>query len=235
MTTKLFAAQVLLFALSFTNPASGYTIIIDPGHGGDDNGAVKGNVIESRITLQVALKLASKFEKDKDTKIVLTRNKNSSVSLKDRTQSAEINDADLFISIHGNSSTDNRAKGAEFYFGASNRSVASTNSKEQKDVKTPETLETIVSSLEHNARLYQSSYLASDTFYTWKKGTVTQARAIRQAPFYVINKNTIPSILVEIGFITNRKESTDLINESTQERIAETLYSAVTNYRENKQ
>ncbi|MEY4616289.1 MAG: hypothetical protein RJB66_1249 [Pseudomonadota bacterium] len=232
MTKSFLILQIILVVSLISLRVSAYTIIIDPGHGGEDNGAIKGNVIESRITLQVALKLAAKFEQDKDTKIVLTRNRNSSISLKDRTQAAEINDADLFVSIHGNSSTDSRAKGAEFYFGASNRSNASATSKEQKDTKAPTTIENIISSLEHNARLYRSSYLASDTFHTWKKGTATQARAIRQAPFYVINKNTIPSVLVEIGFITNRKESMELIRESAQDQLAESLYQAISSYRE---
>lgn len=225
-----FRHQVTLFSLIlvsiFSPLARAYTIVIDPGHGGSDFGASQGTVIESRIALQVAQRFAAKFSEDSDVKIIMTRSKDMAVSLKDRTKSAEDNQADLFISLHGNSSTDRRARGAEFYFGSTVRPTAT--------IKNSETLQNIISNLEYNGRLYQSQYLAFDTFSSWKRSNVTQARAIKQAPFFVINKNSTPAILVEIGFITNAKESIELLKEETQNQIAENLYNAVKKFRTNK-
>lgn len=229
MVPNLKSVILCLFSVVCSIQAPAYTIIIDPGHGGNDMGATKSGVIESKITLQVALKLAAKLEKEKDTKVILTRQNNSSVSLQARTLAAEQSQADLFVSLHGNSSSDFRARGAEFYFGTSVRPQTQSNTA-------PTTaLESIVSNLQYNARLYQSQYLAFDTFNTWKKSSITQPRAIKQAPFYVVNKNSTPSILVEIGFITNHKESQELLNNETQERIAQALQEAVATYREKSQ
>lgn len=218
----------LLFAVAlvYSLPSSSFTVVIDPGHGGGDHGATEGTIIESKIALQVALKLAAKFQNDTDIKVILTREQDNAISLKQRVKVSSINKADLFISLHGNSSGDRRAKGAEFYFGGS--------SLPKEETASPEVLGTIINDIHHNARLYQSQTLAVDSYYLWKSSTLSQPRAIKQAPFYVINRNSTPSILVEFGFLTNAKESLELLKDETQELIAQNLHSAIRAFRDNK-
>ncbi len=219
----------ILISLLFTFTAyiaSAFTVVIDPGHGGGDHGATEGTIIESKIALQVALKLANKLQSDLETKVILTRQQDASISLKQRVKISASNKADLFISLHGNSSSDRRAKGAEFYFGGS--------TPPKDEIHQSEVLNSIVSDLNYNARLYQSQSFAAASFNLWKESNLSQPRAIKQAPFFVINRNSTPSILVEFGFITNAKEAIDLLKDETQDLIATNLYAAVKAYRNNK-
>lgn len=210
--------------LLLASPAHSLTLIIDPGHGGEDRGAMQGTIKESEIVLKVALKLAEYFSNDPKTQVILTRPTDSSLSLKNRVATNETYKGDLFISLHVNSSQDKRARGADFYIG---------NAPSTTDViRAPDEslVEAIVQNVKHTTRLYQSQFLASDIFNTWKDSQVTQPRSIRQGPFYVINKNKVPSLLVEFGFITNTKESLELIKEEKQTAIAKSLYRAIKNF-----
>jgi N-acetylmuramoyl-L-alanine amidase len=216
---------IAAYLTSFGINANAYTVVVDPGHGGSDRGATQGTIIESGIALNVAQKLAEKFKDSKTTKIILTRGGDLAVSLKQRTKIAELKGADLFVSLHGNSSTDRRAKGAEFYIGTSKPSHENSQS--------PTRVDRIVSELNYNARLFQSQYLATDTFRVWQTSPVSKPRAVRQAPFYVINKNSVPSILVEFGFITHAQESQELLKDETQDAIAENLRFAIEGFRKN--
>lgn len=224
-TLSLWAQVVLvLLFVHFSKPAFSFTVVIDPGHGGTDNGATKGTIIESKIALSVGLKLAAKLEQDNSFRVILTRSKDNSVTLKQRVKTSNSNDADLFVSLHGNSSTDRRAKGAEFYLGASTPPPS-------EDGSTLNSVDSIVKDLKYKALLYQSQSLAISSYETWKQSTLSIPRAIKQAPFYVINRNNVPSILVEFGFITNSQESLNLLQDETQDQIAQNLYSAVKNFK----
>jgi N-acetylmuramoyl-L-alanine amidase len=220
-----YTSQFIVFLILLVQwpNAVAFTVVVDPGHGGSDRGATQGAIMEAKIALQVALKLTAKLEATKEIKVILTRADDSSITLRQRVKSNQSNQADLFVSLHGNSSTDRRARGAEFYFGGSSTSTAKTTSRS--------TLAFIVEDLSHKARLYQSQYFAADSFYAWKESSVSQPRAIKQAPFYVISKNSTPSILIEFGFITNAKESLDLLKDDTQELIAENIVAAIQIYR----
>lgn len=219
--------KIFITLTIFLNLSSlwGFTLIIDPGHGGDDKGASQGSIYESQIALKVALKLASKFKYDIQTKVILTRKNEQTLSLKERVQYSQNEKADLYVSLHGNSSTDKRAKGAEFYFGNSNADIDIQYHSQPIDY--------IIKDLSHRGRLYQSQYLAAEVFSIWTSSPVSNPRAIKQAPFYVINKNNVPSILVEFGFITNAKESLELLKDENQNLIAQNLYQAIKEFQKN--
>lgn len=220
----------IIFFMGIGNslPAFSFTLIIDPGHGGEDRGATQGAIKESEIVLQVALKLAEHFSHDPNTKVILTRPIDASLSLKNRVAVNESYQGDLFISLHVNSSQDKRAKGADFYIGNAPQTMDVVKTSSQPLV------DAIVQNVKQTARLYQSQFLAADIFNTWKDSQVTQPRSVRQGPFYVINKNKVPSLLVEFGFITNTKESLELIKEEKQAAIAKSLYLAIKNYQNRK-
>lgn len=219
---------IFLMVLGISFSSHSFTLIIDPGHGGEDRGATQGTIKESEIVLQVALKLAEHFSHDPNTQVILTRPTDSSLSLRNRVAVNESYQGDLFISLHVNSSIDKRAKGADFYIGNAPQSLEVVKNPNQPLV------DAIVQNVKQTARLYQSQFLASDIFNTWKESQVTQPRSVRQGPFYVINKNKVPSLLVEFGFITNTKESLELIKEEKQAAIAKSLYLAIKNYQQRK-
>lgn len=220
---------IIQYILSFFHfSCLAFTIVIDPGHGGGDKGATQGILQESQIALKIGLKLANLLEKEFDTKVIMTRSEDQSVSLKNRVQTTEFHQADLFISLHGNSSFDTRAKGAEFFIANSHQNSSISYQNQPIDF--------LVSELKHKGRLYQSQQLATETYSIWKRDSDTfgaiAPRSIKQAPFFVINKNKIPSILVEFGFITNPHESRELIKDEKQSQIATHLYSAIQEYRQ---
>jgi len=212
-----------------------FTLVIDPGHGGEDHGATQGTIKESEIALKVALKLAEQCSKDPSLTVILTRPNDSSISLRNRVALNQSYNGNLFISLHVNSSIDNRAKGADFYIGNAkslspalvSQTSPSTSTLSQSTKESNKTVTTILENVRQTVKLYQSQYLAADTFNSWGDLAVTAPRSIKQGPFYVINKNDTPSILVEFGFITNTKEALELIKEENQTAIAQSLYRAV--------
>lgn len=235
-----------------------FTLVIDPGHGGSDRGATHGQLAESQLTLKVALLLADKFKNHSDVKVLLTRSTDTTLPLKDRARLAHQHTADLFVSIHGNSSSDSRAKGAEFYIAHSNgqspplfdahnatpnaeppielnnkfvSSVPSADSEKGSQKKKNSALEAILNDVHRKSLLYQSQHLALESFKSWQQSELPSPRAIKQAPFYVINQNPAPSLLVELGFITNPQDSANLISPDRQNAMAQSLYEAIQKYR----
>lgn len=217
----------LILLLCTQSRSYSLTVVVDPGHGGGDKGAVQGTIKEADITLNVALKLAAEFSNDPSVKIILTRPANTALSLKKRIALNESYKGDLFISLHVNASIDKRAKGADFYIGHSPSIEPPTVSQNNR-------VDSIVKNVDRTIRLYQSQFLASDIFDTWKDSLVTLPRSIKQGPFYVINRNKIPSLLVELGFITNTPEALELIKEENQTLIAKSLHKAIKNFQSRK-
>ena len=114
MSLAIFSSLILF--VSVIAQANPLYVVIDPGHGGSDAGAVYGDAKESDIALKVSLQLKKLLEKDRDFKVSLTREADFNLSLEERVQKAEKQKADIFLSLHANASNDQRAKGVEFYF-----------------------------------------------------------------------------------------------------------------------
>ncbi|MEZ0393305.1 MAG: N-acetylmuramoyl-L-alanine amidase [Pseudobdellovibrionaceae bacterium] len=220
-------------------------VIVDPGHGGSDAGAVYGPAKESEITLQVAKHLQDLLRQSSDFHSSLTRSQDQNLSLQERVQLAEKEKADLFLSIHANASTDQRARGVEFYFqnhlpadqeslflaNLENQMVKETQGPNQDLSKKGDVL-AIVEDLKRQTKM-RSSYVLSDRLLkAWNKSGRKNSNVIRQAPFYVISKTSIPSVLVELGFVSNPKESQKLIQANYQKEIALKIYQGLVDYKE---
>ncbi|MGZ5278652.1 MAG: N-acetylmuramoyl-L-alanine amidase family protein [Pseudobdellovibrionaceae bacterium] len=233
-------------ALSLAEASSPIIIMIDPGHGGVDTGAVYGPAKESEITLQVAQHLKSLLEKSPDFTPTLTRSQDSALSLQDRVHLAETEKAELFVSIHANASPDKRARGVEFYFQnqlpADEEAMYLANLENQvvkdlpiangPDINKKTDVLAIVEDLKRQTKM-RSSYVLSDRlFKSWNPNGSKNSNVIRQAPFYVISKTNIPSVLVELGFISNPKESQKLIQTRYQKEIAQKIFEGLQAYKE---
>lgn len=241
----------LLFLLASVAQAAPLQIWIDPGHGGRDDGAVQGEVRESDITLAVSRKLHALLKADKRFEPRLTRDEDVFVALPDRARMANPVTTDLFVSIHVNSSPDKRARGAEFYF--QNQLAADEESmflahKENLSAQDegyqpkpydflaknsyPNDVAAIVTDLLDGQRVLQSSELSRSLKISWRGHKKSRTNSIRQAPFFVLSQMRVPSTLVELGFLTNKDDYSELINEKSQDKMAQDLYRGLVAYSE---
>lgn len=231
--------------------ASPLTVMIDPGHGGRDHGAVKNGVFESSITLAVSRQLRDLLKKDRRFRVLMSRDEDVSISLYRRATLAKSERADVFLSIHVNSSPDLRAKGAEFYFQnqlapdqesmflAHKENVAEEGEKvepisyEYLDKSNyPPEVAAILGDLLDGDRVLRSSELSKSLKLKWHGTRKSKNNSVRQAPFYVLNQMRTPSTLVELGFLTNSDDYQDLNNREVQRKMAEDLYHGLIAYKE---
>lgn len=224
-----------------------FTVVIDAGHGGKDPGA-RGSVInEKAINLAVALKLGDKISANHDdVKVIYTRKTDRFIELDERANIANRNKADLFISIHTNSvKKGNSARGTETYtLGLArtdeNLAVAmrensaillEDNYLQKYEGFDPNSSESyIIFEFMQNKHMEQSIDLASEIqkcFASAKRGD----RGVRQAGFLVLRKTSMPSVLVELGYISNRDEERFMKSADGQNKLASALYDAFTKYK----
>jgi N-acetylmuramoyl-L-alanine amidase len=215
-------------------------VVIDPGHGGHDPGAKTRGLTEADLVLDVALRLEKLLSKQDGFEVVLTRRVDTFVSLEERTAIANREGADLFLSIHANASTNTAARGVETYFlnlttnpdaemVAARENAASSRSMSQ--------LPDIVKAIALNNKIHESRDFAvmiqnSLAGQLQKTDQSVRNLGVKQAPFMVLLGATMPSVLAEISFITNRQEAAMLKTEKYRQRIAEALYAGVLRYQQ---
>jgi N-acetylmuramoyl-L-alanine amidase len=218
------------------------TVVIDPGHGGNDQGARgPGGLIEKEITLDIALKLQRLIEEEADITVVLTRTGDYSVSLKERTAIAnrakEGGPADLFISIHTNAHRSPKVDGFETFFisdaidpdaeATAARENAVIGLEEGADNPVDPALTPILWDLQFTEFVTESSDFALRAQHELEERLNTRNRGVRQAQFIVLAGVAMPSVLVEVGFISNRVEEAKLKTSDYRNRCAEALAAAV--------
>ena len=215
-------------------------IVIDPGHGGHDPGAKARGLTEADLVLDVALRLEKLLQKEANVEVVLTRRTNAYVSLEERTAIANRVGADLFLSIHSNASANEAARGVETYFlnFAPNPEAEAVAARENAGgSRTMRNLPDIVRAIALNNKIDESRDFASmvqTSLYTRLQKANRSAKnlGVKQAPFMVLIGATMPSILAEISFITNRQESTLLKTDKYKQQIAEALLTGVMRYQQ---
>lgn len=229
-------------------------IVIDAGHGGKDpgcNGA--GEIFEKQVTLGVALRLGKLLQDSlKDVKVLYTRKTDEFIELYKRPELANKNNADLFISIHCNSNKNTTAAGSETYLMGlhkteGNLSVAKrenaaitmeTNYQNNAsyggfDPESPEGH--IIFTLVQNAYMEASTGFASKVEYQIAKTGKIKSRGVKQAGFLVLWRTAMPSVLVEIGFLTNPADRAVLKTPDGQKQIAYALFKAVREYKKERE
>jgi len=236
--------------LSQTNSTNIKTIVIDPGHGGKDSGTLgtkRFKIYEKHVALAVSLKLGNYIaEEFPDVKIIYTRDTDVFLELNERTEIANKSNADLFISIHCDGFTNPKPSGASvFVMGMSklkaNMDVAmrensaiylEDNYQQKYDGFDPKSAESyIVFSLMQNTYLNQSLQIAEEVESEFSNRANRKSRGVKQAPFYVISRTNMPSILVECGFLTNPKEEEFLHSDLGQDYIASAIFRAFRSYK----
>jgi len=223
------------------------TIVIDPGHGGKDTGALGSVTQEKDLNLAVALKFGNYIKENlPDVKVVYTRDTDVFVELNERAAIANSNNADVFISIHCNSTEGTTtANGAEtFVMGESkneknlevakkeNAAILLEDNTDAYDNFDPNSTEAyILFSLSQSLYQSQSLNLADKVQKQFANKVGRHDRGVQQAGFLVLWKTSMPSILVELGFINNTKEEQFLNSERGQTQMALALYRAFESYK----
>nr|WP_321466495.1 N-acetylmuramoyl-L-alanine amidase [uncultured Desulfobulbus sp.] len=213
------------------------TIVIDPGHGGKDPGAMAFGLKEKDITLGIAKKLARLLTTTHHYQVVLTRSKDVYIPLEKRTAMANAKKADLFISIHVNAHPDTAQNGIETYFlnlatdADAMRVAALENASSTHSIGE---LQDILNSLMNNSKIDESSRLARFVQTNLINGLTKPYKprdlGVKQAPFYVLIGAEMPAILAELSFITNGKEAALLKNDAHLEKLAQKLADGIVAY-----
>jgi len=242
---SLIAITLLLNLLGIQSQQR-FTVVIDPGHGGKDPGCVTSVVYEKKINLAVALILGDLIEKNhEDVRVVYTRKTDVFIPLNDRAEIANRNKADVFISIHTNFVRKTSVFGTETYTlglagSEENLEVAmrenSVISMEEDYLQKYEGFDPtssesyIIFDFIQNKHMEQSVQLASEiqrSFVQINRGN----RGVRQAGFLVLRKTSMPSVLIELGFLSNRTEQQYLVSKEGQSDLALSIYQAFSNYK----
>ncbi len=225
-------------------------VVIDAGHGGKDPGNLgtgRYKVTEKTIALNVALKVGNYIkEAYPDVEVMYTRSDDTFIPLHERTKFANTKGADIFISIHCDAFTREAARGAgSFVMGPAkteanlraaqkeNAAILLEKDREENyegfDPNSPEGL--IELSLRQNAHIHQSLKFAKQVQDQMRTRVGREDRGVKQAPFWVISFTTMPSVLIELGFLTN-KEDEDFLNSTTgQDYVASAVYRAFKDYK----
>ena len=215
-------------------------VVIDAGHGGHDPGARVKGLSEAELTLDIALRLEKLLLRQPGVEVVQTRRTNAYVALEERTEIANRSEADLFLSIHANASTDRRARGVETYFlsfapdAEAEAIAARENAGSTRQMRQlPELLRAIA----FNNKLDESRDLArmvQQALYTQARKSDKKARnlGVKQAPFTVLVGAAMPSVLTEISFLTNQQDAGLLATEKYRQQIAEALLAGITRYQQ---
>lgn len=236
---------VLTFSVPFTAQSNGkFVVVLDAGHGGKDPGNLGNGYREKDIALKVVLEVGKQLEKNPNIKVIYTRKKDVFVDLFVRGKIANKANADLFVSVHCDSHTSQAYGAGTFVLGLHRNKTNFEVAKKENSVifmeddykknyagfnpNSPEDAISIILGLEEY--LDQSIYLASliqDNFVKLKR----KNRKVKQAGFIVLHQTVMPSVLVELGFLTNNREGKYLNSKKGQLQMAKSITNAIIKYK----
>jgi N-acetylmuramoyl-L-alanine amidase len=243
----VYLVGLLCFFMNFAWAQKVNTVVLDAGHGGHDTGALGKNSREKDIALSIVLKLRDYIQANmKDVKVILTRDSDYFVELYQRAKIANENKADLFISIHCNSTQSALAYGVETFVMGLHKSNANLavakaenaailledNYVEKYDGFDPNSPEgNIFFNMMQNAFLDRSLVFAGNVQHQLVDNLQMYDRGVKQAGFLVLYKTAMPGVLIETGFISNPKDEKFLLSEKGQDQTALAIYKAFREYR----
>lgn len=237
---------MLLICFCSMGYAQKFKVVLDPGHGGKDPGAAYGNFIEKEIVLDVALKVGELLKAEKDIEVIFTRKSDVFIEVAERTKIANREKANVFISIHANAAKNRLATGTETYIMGISKNEANLEVAKREnavitlednyqkkyegyDPNRPESL--IGLTLLQEQFIKQSIDLASKIQVSFKNDVKRVDRGVRQGPFWVLHSALMPSILIELGFVSNKEEGTYLRSEAGKTALAKAIAKAIIDYK----
>lgn len=248
---KVILTILTLFFVEISAQRKKFVIVLDAGHGGHDTGATRtyedlGKLNEKDIALSVTLMIGEKLEKNKDFKVIYTRKTDVYPSLTERTNLANKSKADLFVSMHCNASRGSEAYGTETFVQgpAQNKENLEVAKAENDVIYLDEQDRETFASYDPNSpeslialKIQQSKYLESSLLFgsfveeNFVNKDKRFSRGVKQQNLHVLRRNAMPSVLVEMGFISNYNDAAYMASEQGQKEMAESVYQAVINYK----
>jgi N-acetylmuramoyl-L-alanine amidase len=214
-----------------------FIVAIDAGHGGHDSGTIGlYGLMEKRLTLDIAQRVANALNKRRGIHAVLTRDDDTFLTLPERNEVAEKKKADIFVSIHMNSAPSASARGAEIYFvapagaeRAANNEMASGDAAQEfgLDGKGDADIVHMLLDVNQQSVLARSEALAASILEEVRGGNLMPTRTVKQKSFSVLRTISMPSVLVECGFVSNREDARLLRSEDGRDRIARTIADGI--------
>jgi N-acetylmuramoyl-L-alanine amidase len=240
----LFFISIFFFSSTFIYAQKSYTIVLDAGHGGKDPGNLGNGYKEKNIALQVALMVGRELTKEKDIKVIYTRKTDIKIPLWKRGDIANTAKADLFVSLHCDSHTSNAYGAGTFVLGLrgnkKNLEIAKRenavilkedNYKEKYNGFDPNSAESVIGlSLLQEENLDKSLEIASLIQVNFTKSLKRLDRKVKQDNFQVLRETIMPSVLVELGFLTNKNEGRYLNSKKGQQQMGKAVSDAIKNY-----
>ncbi|MEH6538037.1 MAG: N-acetylmuramoyl-L-alanine amidase [Psychroserpens sp.] len=241
----LLITSFLTSAHAFQKDKDKFVVVLDAGHGGHDSGNIGNGHKESSIALNIVLQIGKELEKNKGIKVIYTRKKDVFVTLRGRAKIANDADADLFVSVHCNAHH-SQASGTEtFVLGVANTKRNMEIAKKENEVifleadyekhyegfdpNSPESL--IALSLLQEDYTENSIKLARMIEDNFSKGLKRKSRGLKQASLWVMHNTYMPSVLVEVGFLTNKAEGRFLNSSSGKTKMATAIRKAILDYK----
>jgi len=213
------------------------TIVIDPGHGGEETGARgPAGIVEKDVTLSVARRLKALVESKLGLRVLLTREGDESISLDDRAVAANSNKADLFISLHANAALRRNPKGAEVFYLSTERVTSEARGSAARQELPAlgggnREIEIILWEMAQTRHLAQSAAFAELIEEELSSRLKMTARPVQQAPFRVLVGTNMPAVLVEMGFLSNPDEEKQLTSSEYQNVVAQAIFEALVRFR----
>ncbi|MGH9463479.1 MAG: N-acetylmuramoyl-L-alanine amidase [Vicinamibacteria bacterium] len=213
-------------------------VIIDPGHGGHDPGAQAGGLREKDLVLDISRRVAKILEDENTYEVILTRSTDIFIPLEERTAIANSKEADLFVSIHANSSRNRRARGLETYY----LNLATTPEAEQTaarenavSTRRMTELQELLSQIMNNSKIAESKEFAHHVHGSMVKRAVasdshSRDLGVKTAPFYVLLGANMPSVLLEVSFVSNADDAKLLSSDDFRQKIAQSIADGIKNY-----
>ncbi len=242
------ALGVAIFAFSSMTYAQKFKVVLDPGHGGKDFGAVRNGFVEKKIVLDVAKRVGELIAKDRNIEVVYTRSTDDFVELRRRCEIANQAKGNVFVSIHANAAKNTEAYGTEtFVIGssktASNLEVAKRENDAitlEDDYKTsytgfdPSKPESLLGlTLMQEEYISQSIDLASKVQSRFTNDLKRRNRGVKQGPFWVLHGAFMPSVLIELGFLSNEEEGEYVNSNEGKEELSRAIAGAILEYKRN--
>ena len=248
--TKITPAIVVIFSFLFLNTTLVYSqdkkfiVVLDAGHGGNDPGNIGNGYREKTIALKVVKEIRNELQKINDIKVILTRDKDVLINLWKRGEIANKAKADLFVSIHCDSHSSNAYGAGTFVLGLHankrNFDVAKRenavisledNYRERYKGFDPNSEESVLGlTLLQEENLDKSFLLAADIQQNFSKALKRKNRGVKQAGFVVLHQTYMPSVLIELGFLTNKNEGKFLNSKSGQQKMAKEIARSIKKY-----
>lgn len=246
-----FAKLLIVFSFLFITVATlgqnkKFKVVLDPGHGGKDTGTNHLGNVEKDIVLAVALETGKILDKYKDIEVIYTRNKDVFVEVKQRSVIANDKEGNVFVSIHCNGVDGNSASGTETYVMGLSKNKSNLDVAKQEnsvimmedDYKTkyagfdPKAPESIIGlTLIQEDYIHQSIDLASRVQDGFTYDLKRKNRGVKQGPFWVLHGAFMPSILIELGFVSNKEEGAYLSSKKGQQELAESIAKGIIEYK----